>query len=909
MQFKRIAMAVTSAVSLTGYVGISCAADNPDDQSRDAPQKVYITGSSVKQIAGETSLPVQILTKKDIEHTGATTAAELLNAVSSSSNAGAYSPTTSMYGGDAQSSPSLRGLGAERTLVLLNGRRVANNAFSGSGVDIDTIPISALERVEILKDGASAIYGADAVAGVINFILKKDFHGVEATVYGDASQHGGASGSSATLSGGIGDLTDDKYNVFASVDLRQNQPLNAAARSYTSSQLLPANYGPAAGKLLFPNYVGYPGRAYTASGAWGNPTDPNCTQPNQYSDGYGGCNYNFATLGYVLPKDKKISAISKLTYRPNGETEFYVEAGLSQNTYRLVSTPTFTIGENNTAAGNFPGRTAFTLSPGNPFYPTQWATDQGVNGEPIGFQSSLNELGASVIETTNKQARIVAGINGTIAGWDYDTAFQFNRAASKQIFLGDMIYTAKFYDLVQSGHYNPFGLQTPGDLALLKATQFNGEFKNAFAITKTWDGRISRPLFKLPAGSVDVALGAQLMDERLSQIYSPELTTGQLMNWGGAAPPANPKPVTVKSLSAEANIPVLKSLELNVSARDDSYSNFGNTLNPKVSFLWKPVAEVLIVRGSWGTGFRAPTLSDIGTPATFGYNSQPIPDPVRCPGNVAQVAATSAYDCTTPYQSLLYGNPDLQPEKSRQSTIGFVFEPIKEFSLGVNMFQINLRNVISVGGLPTNLAFDPATASQYSFLLVRDPATATATLPGEILYVKNPSLNIGRWNSRGSDLDMHYGIPSTQLGNFSVDLHGTYAEKFDQSLGITPTTSSVGVSGGVSRWQHYLTLNWVKDGWDVTFAQNFKSGYRDENSYSGFYNLTIPGYPRISSYTLYDLTAAYTVTKKWQIGGGIKNAFDHAPPFTNTYSGYGYDPRYADLRGRTFWMSTTYSFN
>jgi iron complex outermembrane receptor protein len=915
MKLTRIAIAIASTFGVIGLIGMTSAfADDNTDQAGEAPQKVVVTGSALKRIAGETSLPVQIITKQDIDRSGATTALELLNTISAASSSGNTNPASSMFSGTVMSGASLRGMGYQRTLVLLNGRRVANNAFDGGGVDLETIPLTAIDRVEVLMDGASAVYGADAVGGVINFILVKDFQGVEGTIYGTDTQHGGASGQRATFTAGKGDLVNDHYNAFITMDLRQDNPLASADRPFSSTALMPPIYG--SGRTYYLGAYPFPGNAYTygPSGqnyAVTNPGSPNCTAPKLTAAGDGSCLYDGAASGDILPLDDKFSAVSKITFKTDNATEYFIETSFSRNSYTLPTTPTFAQGESTAPDGTFPGYVPFQIFPNSPYYPAAFASQNGMSGQPIDFVSLLTELGPTVTKTTNQQERLVLGTTGTVWGWDYDTAINLNRANSVEHYLKAIIDTQAFYNLTLSGLYNPFGPQSPAGLAALQATQWSGESRNAVAMTKSWDLKLTKSLFELPAGTVDVAMGAELRNESLSQTYGIPYADGYLLNFGGAGAPANPAPRTIKSLSAEANIPIIKNLEADVSVRDDDYSSFGNTVNPKVSFRWQPV-ETLMFRGSWGTGFRAPNLVDIATPTTY-FAGTPFSDPVRCPGGVPVAGANPSYDCNDPFMQAHYGNPNLKPEKSVQSTIGVVYEPIKQLTVGVNYFHINLTNVIQTMGLPPNLAFDPATAAQYASMLVRGPVDPNApNLPGPIQYINVPSLNEGGWNVKGADLNAEYRFPATSFGKFALKMDGTYYQTFDISMVGQPTIGTVGQKnqlgeGVLNRWHHYLTLNWVKDAWDVTFAQSFWSGYQDENPYA-FFGTNLPGYPRVASYSLFDLTAQYKATENLTMNGGIKNLFDRYPPYTNNIEAVGFDPAYADPRGRAFWVSATYAF-
>ncbi len=907
---------LTASLALFALAPAAPAQEVGPEVSPSVPEKVIVTGSGIKRIAGETALPMQIITRDDIQRTGMTTTTELLNAISAATSAGNTNPASAMYSGNEMTGASLRGLGYQRTLILLNGRRVANNALDGGGVDLETIPLSAIERVEVLEDGASAIYGADAIGGVINFILKSNYQGVEVGLYSGETQRGGGDGQHIHLSAGAGDLASDRYNFFITAEASDDAALHANQRPYTDTTLLPPIYGP--GRYSNLSTFPFPGNAYTSYGpgamnfAIANIGSPYCTAPHLYPSpgGEGGCLYDYGFWGDVIPVEQKFSAVSRISYRLENDSELFIESSFSRNRYTLVTSPTYAQGESSTAEGSFPGQVPFVILPTSPYYPRAFAEQYGVNGQPISFVSRLSELGPGVTVTANDQARIVLGADGSLDGWDYNSALNLNRADSSEYFMKGIVDTDAFYQLALSGAYNPFGPQSPAGLAALKSTQWSGQTRAAVSDIEALDLKLSRDLVQLPAGPLALAIGAEAREESLYQQYSSHYENGWLLDYGGAGAPADPPSRTVRSLSAEIDVPIMTRLDLDLSVRDDDYSSFGNTANPKASLKWQPI-EQLLLRGSYGTGFRAPNLVDLGTPRSImaGY---PFSDPVRCPNGIPVAGANPSYDCNDSFLNAKYGNPNLQPEKSRQGTLGFVYEPTKQLSVGVNYFHIDLTNVIQINGLPESLAFNPATASQYSYLLVRGPINPLfPNLPGEILYVNTPSINQGEWDLAGEDLDASYRWPSS-CGNFTVKINGTYFQTFNVSQIDGPMIGTVGQKnqqgdGVVNRWHHYLSLDWERGPWDTTLAQTFWSGYRDENSYASL-GSPLPGYPRVSSYALYDLTTQYKWSKQLTVSTGIRNLLDTSPPFTNNYEGDNFDPSYADLRGRMFWISATYSF-
>jgi iron complex outermembrane receptor protein len=903
---------IVHAMSAIGFA-IPCAASADDGAPlvETRMEKIEITGSSIKRIEGESALPVQVLRHEDIARTGATTVAELLSSIPSASGSGNanVASANSSGTGNVMAGASLRGLGYQRTLVLLNGRRVANNALTGDGVDLEMIPLSAIDRVEVLQDGASAIYGADAVGGVINFILAKNYEGMEATAYGSGTQHGGASEQRVTLTYGHGDLGTDRYNAFVTADLRKDSPLHAADRSFSSTAVLPAEYG--SGRYQNLSNYPFPGNAFYTDGSGtttqANIGDPNCTGKNLFVNPNGGCLFDYAPFGTILPKQEKLSLIGNFTYRLGADQELFIETAYSRNRYFLsTGAPTYADGSGAYPEGSFPGSVPFQVFADSPYYPTAFATSLGVNGQPINFVARLIELGSTDSININSQARLVAGLKGLVDGWDYSAAFNYNRAGSTEDYTSGQVDTAAFYNLTLSGLYNPFGPQSSAGLAALQATQWRGRARTASDTLLSVGGHASRDLVQLPAGPLQVALGMEVRREKLDQAYGDHYANGWLLDYGGATPPATPAPRTISALSAEIDVPMTHTLEGNLSLRTDHYSDFGTTTNPKASLRWQP-SRAWILRAAYGTGFRAPNLVDVGTPLNILGASNSFSDPIRCPGGTPVPGANLAYDCNNYFFAHQYGPNHLQPEKSRQSSLGLVFEPDKRFSVGVNVFRIDLNDVIQPQGLPQSLAFDPATASQYAFMLVRGPVDPLApNLPGPILYINSPPINAGKWKVHGSDIDASYRLAIADAGALTAKMNGTWFQKFDIQQFDGTFVENVGQknpagNGVVNRWQHYLSFGWNRASWDIALAQTYRSGYQDEN------NLLPDGsFPRVRSYTIYDLTVEYEGLRHFRVSGGVRNLLDRSPPFTNNYEATGFDPSYADPRGRMFWLSASY---
>jgi iron complex outermembrane receptor protein len=870
--------------------------------------KIEVTGSHIPRIEGESGLPVQIITRDELINGGVQTAQELLERISANQSFGGFNEAkglgNTLVGFTAA---SLRGLGSQRTLVLLNGRRLAPYALSGGqSVDLSGIPASALERVEILKDGASAVYGTDAIGGVINFILRTDFQGVEGNANYFASEQGGGNNGRVNATVGYGDLAKDKYNFFLSADYFKQDPLKAAQRDGTKTAYLPwlgldKTTPPSVPANIYqPSFLGR-GRNPTipASGATAASCLPPFSFPTQARPLQ--CQFDYASVIETIPEAEKTSVFGRLTGQINADHRFFAEASYYYGKFiqRVSPTPVSSAFTN----------TPMTLPPTSPYYPTAYVASVP-GGDPTlplrVFYRTL-ELGPRIDEATVDQWRGIVGLQGTVKGWDYVLAA--NVTANRQVdrFVSGYIYEPTFGPLLRSGVINPFGPNTDAVLAQMRATQITGQANDNRASNYGGDFKIANTVYELPAGPVALALGLEGRRETLEQVNSDFVVSGDVIGGAGAVPSLPAVHRTVWSLFGELNVPVVKSLEINLAARYDHYSDFGGTTNPKVTLRWQPAREILL-RAAYGTGFRAPTLSDVFQPPVYGFTSNPFNDPIRCP-----VTRAPFTDCDVFYRSQGGGNPLLQPEKSQQVNAGIVVEPVTGLSASVDYYWVEVRNLIQVltaDEIFTNYALWAPTR------VVRKPPDAQyPNLPGEIAYVIENQINVGTLQTSGIDVDLKWRAPATSIGRFTLGFTGTYVIHYRQtginSALFPSTVGTRGPDGAISRWRHYATLNWDYGSWGATLANTFQDGYSEADLLTCDENLlNCTGTRRVGSYSVWDLQGRYTGFKNLTLSLGLRNALDRPPPVSNQLNNFqvGIDPTYADPRGRMYYGAIRYAF-
>lgn len=863
--------------------------------ARSADLKVDVTGSNIKRVEGETGQPLQVVTREEIANTGATTAMELLDRIAVNSPVGNYT-LGNAFGDSARigfSGASLRGLGFKYTLILLNGRRIANYAHDGTAVDLNTIPLPAIERVEILKDGASAIYGTDAIGGVINFITRTDYRGAEASVnYGDTID-GGAREKSVTATLGFGDLAKDRWNAFVSFQYMKQEELLGGQRPWSRSSYIPAEGLDSTSGRSFPANVFIPGVGNR------NPFHPNCApslaaDPDVYP---GQCRFDPNPFLGSLPESERFNVVARGAFQLHKDHQLFAEALYAKNEYVFNLQPV-PISQGTLFPSAGPDAPGFFLPPTSPYYPHEFAAQYGLDGQPLNIQWRAFDAGFRSSTTTAEQTRIVAGAKGNVKGWDYEAAYSFNESKDVDHLNGGYLSQSQLLPLLGSGLVNPFATNTPEIVSQLRATAIQADARSSKSTVNAFDAKISNEVFNLPAGPVSVAIGGEWRKEKYDSVSAEILSSGDIVGYGTASPSVAGDR-KVYAFFAEAIVPIVKTLELNAAVRYDHYSDFGSSTNPKISLRWQPARNAL-VRASYGTGFRAPALPELFQPQVT-TNTQPgLSDPIRCPITNDQVN-----DCVTQFTSIQGGNPNLKPEESKQWSIGAVVEPLDGLSLGVDWFNIKLKDQIGL----LNSAAILGDLGQFGQFVTRGPTQPEfPTLPGPITAITTVYTNFGETRIEGIDIDARYRTPATKVGRFRLGLQGTYYRKYDIQQIDGTFAGQVGlysgIGGAINRWRHYASLDWDYGPWGATLGQTFMLGYTDANP-------DVDGNPRrVGNYDVYDLQGRYTGIKNLTVTLGIKNLFDRAPPFTNQTFTFqnGYDPSYADPRGAFWYASVGYKF-
>ena len=889
-------------------------------------EKIEVTGSSIKRIEGENALPVQVISREDIDKSGVTTAAELLQKITA--NVGGLTDGASITDqAGAQrgfNGANLRGLGVSSTLILLNGRRLANFASPGdnSGVDLNNIPSGAVQRVEVLKDGASAIYGTDAMGGVINFITRKDYQGADIKIYTASTEQGGAGKTTVSASAGIGDLGKDGFNVFGAIDVQKLDPLRSSQRKFIQEYDLPGRLAPQTSSNPFPANVDLTSaqlttlnnfvranpttalRGTNADGTWTpgginsgsrrvnfartsctGGANPNSVQPTGLG-GREGCSFNYMADTEIYPKSDKQNFIGRATFQLAPTHQLFAELLLSKTETDYAASPA--------TSGNIAASAGITLP----------ASLQAVTGitTPVAFRFRLSDAGGRTSRVESEATRVVVGATGTVADWDYDAAINRSVNETTDENIRGWVSNTRLRAGIAAGAYNPFVLPTAAGRAFMDSIQLSGAARISKGTTTIIDGKLSRTLTRLDGGDVVLALGAEARREETSFRATDVLKSNDVVgdrSSSGALLADTSNTRNVKGAYAEIIAPFTKQWEGQFALRSDRYdgvydkalnrttSNLTST-NPKVGISFRP-DNTLLFRASYGTGFRAPSVSELFRPVRSGVTASFVRDPVS--GEVGQLPIDR------------FSNPDLQPEKSKQFSVGVIFEPSRNWSGSVDFWTIRKTDIISEIGEETIFS----NPTYYN-----NTAIVSRFSDGFVNVITVKKENRGKLNTAGLDLALRWRGDNGPLGRFGADILGTVVTEY--KFATDPRSPLVDGLGkfrddkAVQRWRHKLNFDWDRGPIGVTLSNTYLSSYRDQN----VDGLAAPEWNNrdVKAYSLWDLSGSYRFSKELRLRAGVLNLADTAPPFTNQsrYFQVTWDSTYGDPRGRTYFASLAYSF-
>jgi iron complex outermembrane receptor protein len=932
-----------------------------------APQRVVVTGSLISRTDTETPTPVQVLTAQDIQRSGKTSVAELLNDLAAN---GAGTLGTGFSGAFANGAAgvSLRGLTVGSTLVLIDGHRMSPYAIGDdsqrSFVDVSNIPFDAIDSIEILKSGASSLYGSDAVAGVVNIKLKKNFTGTRFAADSGNTQHGGGQTHRASLSTGIGDIDTDGYNAFVTAEWRHQGAIKISDRSNFQWDQLDwrsrggndLTFGVPTQRLGFLTAASSP-FLYNPTGA--NPTgvtnvnnpanylflDPNCNFV-KYRAGQCAVTDN---VGFIQPKTENLNLLIGMTKRLNADWELAFKGSMFRrdNLNNRGLGPTFTA-----STPNFPGYNIInngTILPGIGAVAQTMFGPGAVVGANVTnpFVNATNPLAPSarlygyipgvpasqVQDNTATTTRFALDLTGKAYGWDISVAGGITKSKANVDYTG-YINRAALYSLLNSGQFNVLG-GNPDSVTEQVSPHFSNTLESKL---NYFDAVGSRELMQLGAGPLAVAAGLHWHKRDWNAPASALTQNGTVANTSAFVIGSE----TNTAAFAELQATPIKGLELHVSSRYDHFEN-NNSFTPAASFKWTPI-ERFAVRGTFARGFRAPNPAETGNSGSF-FSSNGVDDPILCAtGNqfAAGTPVTGACAITPTY--VQRPNANLSPEKSKSYTLGIVAEPFKGLNATLDYYKIDVKNqiVTATGNDPTfvpSFIRGPAVPVDVYTGVGQQTVVATPAV-GPILFAESQYINAGSTKTSGIEADIGYRwrLPS-DMGVLRANVSAAHTFSYEQTVaGITyqlaGTNGPSVISGatGSPKDRAQFSLGWAKGPLDVNATVNYTSSFSALDPAAGATNcLTaaadITGrayfsgatqplfYCHIASFTATNLNVQYKLSENLMLRGAILNVFDKQPPLDpNTYgnatvqTAYNASLHQAGAVGRFYSLGLNYTF-
>ena len=892
MSSHSLARVVTATSVLLSALAIAPNAVSQDQTEQSSAQlgRFTVTGSHITRLDLEGITPVQTISRDDIERTGVMTVGELLTQLPMD-NGGTFNDQANNTFAAGGTSVSFRGLGANTVLVLINGRRATNYGFANrfatfvSFVDLNSIPLGIVERVEILKDGASAIYGSDAIAGVINVILRDDVDGIEVDMRAGQSTDPGADEIAVNA-------------VFGASNARSSATLMG---SYTSRDKMflrdrelsqSADFSPLGGF----DFLSY--RAANDVDFFPLPGDGCDVRPNTITDIFGTCAYNYNAVESI-PGAQRTSFTGLFTHDLGGDLEFRAEIGfMNAISDNVVGPPTIDDNDDLLAPSTNP-----------------W----NVGGiDYFDFWYRLEDVGARTSEVETDNVRAVFELSGSVfdGEWDWQVGTVYNRAVTidnqdnyankilMQQALANGIDVNGDGSITMNEYYNIWTpVSNPIDPALTAALRAR-PFRRAETELKAFDGNISGPIADLPAGTMSLAVGFEYRDERLVDRSDAASEANLILGSGGVSSQGSR---SQSSIYGELSIPITDTFEAQVAARYEDYDGFGSQTNPKLAAMWRP-NDWMLVRGSWGEGFRAPSLAELFLGLSVSF--QNYVDQTRCP------VTLTIFDCVLDKQLDTTGNALLNPETSESFSLGVVIEVpmVDNLTVALDYWSFDHENLIS--DIDVNEIMDreadcfnglPTCDMELASLVTRTdptPVDLLFGLPGTISTVRSPFLNLSEQSTDGFDLEVNYVLETSTWGTFTFNSYITYVNDFDFAL--LPTDPLEKIVG------QYLQPE-MRANSDVTWEYgdyrvgvfNRHIGRHDQQEDFAFFNDQEGA--RISSHTEWDLRFDYSGFDMLTLTVGVENVANEDIPL-DWFETLGYSTALYNNRGRFFYTQVGLSF-
>ncbi|MFA9274005.1 MAG: TonB-dependent receptor plug domain-containing protein [Candidatus Aquirickettsiella gammari] len=897
-------------------------------------QKIEITGSSIKRTSVETSASVQIMTREDIERTGATTALGILTdsvAVGTSLNAATNGSGSFATGASAA---GMRGLGKVATLVLVNGRRIAPYGLADGAQDnftnLNAIAADAIERVEILKDGASAIYGSDAIAGVINIILRKNYQGGQIKAgYSTAENFTDMRNRNVSAIYGFGDVNTNGFNTYLNIegvkrdgyttgDLRNHYPEWHRKTPGRSTWDAKSSFSPTGNYFLSSTNI------VAAPGCPASDIDPVSKQCMMDILPYSGLTTN--SERYALASNtrfkigKEIDANFEVTYSNSFDSYIMAPFNVSNGNTTSSSTIWYDV-----IGGKMKGPFSYPKLPvGHPNNPYKTPTEYRARMMDTGDGFNFNK-------TNTNQYRAMLALEGTLGRYDWKSAFGHMESTADKVTRA--VSVTGYTDAIINKTY-VFGKQN--DRALLESMFPIRTTKGKSEITFL-DATVTGEVMQLPAGPLSFALGADIRREAYQMASSDNVLNGQVVGIFGLQVKDTRNQYAIFS---EATIPVVKNLEVSAALRADKQGDFDAHMSPKLGLRYT-ATDSLLLRATAAGGFRAPNIVESGNGLGRSSVSNGNIDLRRCPiatelNNLIQnnPAASSAdkalgnsyrsADCSAGLPSFVASNPNLEPETSRSYTLGLVFVPSKQWSFAIDYFnierkdQIGTRSVVDIlkgeSTLPVGQLLrvdNSATDNEFLALVKKYVPNNTVGFQniGKLGLVYNPYVNTGKTRVSGFDFDLTSRIKLDGIGALRLQLEGNYEWNY-QTFSVAANQWNKNLSGTYDRGGQLAakaTADLKTGDWNNAVVVNYFSGYSSNSLSSPTYCVTQKVAPenmstceRIDAGTFVNYSLTYSGFKNTKLNLYVGNLFQADNP--TDWRG-GWTPNF-----RTVYVNATYKF-
>jgi iron complex outermembrane recepter protein len=834
-------------------------------------ERIQVTGSRIKRTDMEGSSPVTTIDASQIEKTGELSVTDVLRR----SNLNSFGSFSERSGSSAQSQATinLRGAGEDRTLVLLNGKRMPGSpTLGGTAVNLNTIPTAAIERVEVLTDGASAVYGSDAVAGVVNIILKKGYEGLEVSATGSQPvQEGGEEWKTHVVGGAVG----DKGNVTFSFEHLNREIIFQRDRWFTSStNVLAPKYDDTTGVSLYArNFLD------TTSGAFQPLTA--CKNPKMVG---GGHIYDAGDGDYVCGYDYTAEAAD---HAARAYTAGYVN-GEYEISDEIMFQGQGLFARNETFGRYAPAAGWFNVAAGQVD-----VQNYDANGNMTGVSKNANagrvyyrfdDIGTRDANTVDYSTDIQLGLVGSHDDFGWDVTYHYNLAENSNYGSG-YVHRPTVERYVKDSLFN-FGPE--GNTASVIADMAHNTLKQDIMEFNSLNAGVNFEALELPAGTLSWYLGAEALQYKYEANVDAQTAAGDVIGSSGNGSSGDRD---VYALFAESIIPVTEDLELNLAYRFDDYSDFGSATTPKVALRYQ-VADDVVLRASWGQGFRAPSLSDLY--AADSFSADKATDYHYC-----DVLGTPVADCKAKqYDVTRKANDQLAPETSDFYNLGLIWDITDNLSSKVEYYNLEINNVITFVSLSSLLKEEQRVG--YGNLSRGQVLRAGDTADGKLLAATTPKANGNGFTTTGIDFNVSYTGLETSVGDFGTSYDLTYVLGYDEEEYFEgPINDKIGRNG-----MPQIRFTWVIDWSYGDHSASIISQYidsqaerTDPKSYEQLGHLT--------SQTTFDLSYGYQTSWNGKINLGVRNLTDEDPVLNSDLE---YDASLYNLYGRTFTATYTQKF-